>query len=145
MKHILTVAAAALLCAALHSQNVPQAFKGFPSRDGSVDIKSGFASPPRGYGNVPFYWWTGDSLNIDRLRYELDLMADASTDGFSVSYNHKHPKVEAEEHKDGYGGSGLPDYGQPRAFGDEWWKIWNEFSGLCADKGIGLGLSLIHI
>lgn len=140
MKHILTVAAAALLCAALHSQNVPQAFKGFPSRDGSVDIKAGFAAPPRGYGNVPFYWWTGDSLNIDRLRYELDLMADASTDGFSVSYNHKHPKVEVEEHKDGYGGAGLPDYGQPRAFGDEWWKIWNEFSGLCADKGIGLGM-----
>lgn len=141
MKYITsTIAGAVLFCAALASQNVPQAYKGFPSREGAIDIKAGFADPPRGYGNVPFYWWNGDSLNIDRLRYELDLMADASTDGFSVSYNHTHPKVEKEENAAGYGGAGVAEYGEPRAFSDEWWKIWNEFSALCADKGIGVGM-----
>lgn len=140
MKYILTSCAAALLCAALSAQNVPQAYKGYPSRDGSIDIKAGFRTPPRGYGNVPFYWWNGDSLNIDRLRYELEEMADASTDGFSVSYNHTHPKADPEANANGYGASGSPEYGAPRAFSDEWWKIWNEFSGLCADKGIGVGM-----
>ena len=141
MKYITsTIAGAVLFCAALAAQNVPQAYKGFPSREGSIDIKAGFADPPRGYGNVPFYWWNGDSLNIDRLKYELDLMSDASTDGFAVSYNHTHPKVEVEANAAGFGGSGVAEYGQPRAFSDEWWKIWNEFSGLCADQGIGVGM-----
>jgi len=129
-----------LLCAVTFAQNSPQAYKGYPSRGGNIDIRAGFSTPPRGYGNVPFYWWNGDSLNIERLKYQLDEMAGASTDGFSVSYNHTHHMVDLAENANGFGGCGVAEAGAPNAFSEEWWKIWNEFSGMCADKGIGLGM-----
>ena len=31
-----------------------------------------FITPPKGYGNVPFYWWNGESLDIDRLEWQLE-------------------------------------------------------------------------
>ena len=122
------------------AQDIAQAFKGYPSAEGAIDIKQYFADPPKGYGNVPFYWWTGDSLNIERLKYELDIMAEAPTDGFSVSYNHTDYKTDLEANASGFGSCGVPDPGCPYAFSEGWWKIWNEFSALCAEKGIGLGM-----
>lgn len=44
-----------------------QSFKGWPGHDGVTDLAAGFAAPPAGYGNVPFYWWTGDPLDMERL------------------------------------------------------------------------------
>ena len=35
---------------------------GFPDRSPSLDVLPGFISPPKGYGEVPFYWWQGDTL-----------------------------------------------------------------------------------
>jgi len=132
-----------LLCALTFSlgaqDKTVQAFKGYPSPDGKIDIRSGFLNTPEGYGNVPFFWWTGDSLKLDRLAYELDLLADSPTDGFAVSYNHTHAKVDIEANANGHGPCGVADYGSPKVFSEEWWKIWNEFSGMCADKGMGAG------
>ena len=31
------------------------------------DLRREFSNPPSGYGNVPFYWWNGDSLTLERL------------------------------------------------------------------------------
>ncbi len=118
----------------------PQAFRGYPSPEGAIDIRSGFLNPPDGYGNVPFFWWSGDTLRLDRLGEELDLLADSPTDGFSISYNHTHHQVDTLENAAGHGPNGVADYGQPRAFGEQWWKIWNDFSGLCADRGMGVGM-----
>lgn len=135
------IAAAAMLMAANLSVTAQsQAFVGYPSREGKIDIRAGFAEPPRGYGNVPFFWWSGDSLRTDRLAEELDILAGSATEGFAVSYNHTHAKVDTAVNAAGHGFCGVPDYGSPRAFSDGWWKIWNEFSGLCADKGMGVGM-----
>ena len=117
-----------------------QRFKGYPSREDVIDIKDHFVNPPKGYGNVPFYWWNGDSLNYERLMDQLNILSESSVDGLAVSYIHSHPMVDVELNKKGYGGFGKPDPGAPGIFTDEWWKIWNWFSGKCADKGIGLGL-----
>lgn len=68
-----------------------QRYNGYPSREGNIDIKENFADPPKGYGNIPFYWWNGDSLNRERLQEQLQILSEASTDGFSVSYIHSHP------------------------------------------------------
>lgn len=117
-----------------------QRFKGYPSREGNIDIRENFINPPKGYGNVPFYWWNGDSLNYERLLDQLNTLSDAPIEGFSVSYIHSHPLVDVELNANGYGGFGKPDPGAPGIFTEEWWKTWNWFSGKCADAGIGLGL-----
>ena len=72
----------------------PQAYKGWPGHDDISDLEQSFLNPPKGYGNVPFYWWPGDSLDMERLREQLEILSDASTDGLNVSYNHTHEEVE---------------------------------------------------
>ena len=117
-----------------------QAYKGWPEHDDISDLKECFANPPKGYGNVPFYWWTGDSLNIDRLTEQLEILSDASTDGLCVSYNHTHADVDTVLNAAGHGPCGRVSGGEPRVLSPEWRKIWNEFSRKCAEKGIGLGM-----
>ena len=36
---------------------------GFPSRGPDGDIRRGFVTAPPGYGEVPFWWWTGERLD----------------------------------------------------------------------------------
>ena len=117
-----------------------QYHKGWPSRSGEIDIRKGFADPPKGYGNVPFYWWTGDPLDLDRLTAQLDILADASTDGLCVSYNHTDHKVDTLLNARGHGPCGRVSGGEPRVLSPEWRKIWNAFSKRCAARGIGLGM-----
>ena len=114
--------------------------KGYPSVEGNIDIRAHFTNPPQGYGNVPFYWWNGDSLKKERLLEQLETLSEATTDGFSVSYIHTHPEIDKEINANGFGSFGRADAGAPEVFSKEWWKIWNWFSGKCAEKGLGLGL-----
>ena len=125
-------------CARLDAQG--QMFKGWPGHDDISDLRESFANPPKGYGNVPFYWWTGDPLEIERLNEQLDILSDASTDGLCVSYNHTHSQVDYELNAKGHGPCGRVSGGSPRVMSGEWWKIWNEFSANCAEKGVGLGM-----
>lgn len=115
-------------------------YQGYPSRSGEIDLLSNFQNPPKGYGNVPFYWWNGDSLKNERLMEQLSILSEASTDGLSVSYIHTHLKVDVELNAHGYGGFGKADAGIPGFYTDEWWQLWNRFSGECAKRNIGLGL-----
>ena len=117
-----------------------EAYKGFPSAESAKNLKENFRNPPKGYGNVPFYWWDGDSLVRERLQYQLDILSDAPVDGFAVSYIHSHPAIDVELNANGYGNFGKPDPGKPGVFTDGWWDTWNWFAGKCADKGIGIGL-----
>lgn len=118
----------------------PQAYKGWPGHDDISDLEQSFLNPPKGYGNVPFYWWPGDSLDMERLREQLEILSDASTDGLNVSYNHTHEEVEVELNAVGHGPCGRVSRGKPGVMSEEWWKIWNDFSAECAKKGIGLGM-----
>ena len=123
------------------SAQVPrQAFKGWPDKESASHLEEKFVNPPKGYGNVPFFWWPGDTLKIERLREELELLADASTDGLNVSYNHTSFRVDTLENANGHGPCGVASEGEPKVFSPEWRKIWNEFSKECAAKGIGLGM-----
>lgn len=135
-----TMIVAAILPGRYDAGAQSQVFKGWPGHDDISDLKGCFANPPKGYGNVPFYWWTGDPLDIERLDAQLDILADASTDGLCVSYNHTDAKVDIELNADGHGPCGRVSGGEPRVMSDQWWKIWNEFSAHCAEKGIGLGM-----
>ena len=48
-------------------QVAPTGAEGFPSRDARLNALPGFRNPPTGYGEVPFWWWTGDTLDVDRM------------------------------------------------------------------------------
>jgi hypothetical protein len=117
-----------------------QKFRGYPEKSADMDLLPGFVHPPKGYGNVPFYWWNGDSLNRERLREELDILSESATEGFAVSYVHLHPEVDTTEMKGGYGLFGKTEPGRPKVFSEEWWKIWSWFAEECADRNMGAGL-----
>lgn len=67
--------------------------KGYPTAN--PDLRSEFVNPPKGYGNIPFYWWSGDRLNKERLKEQLKILSQSATDGFSVSYIHTDPEVDS--------------------------------------------------
>jgi len=121
-------------------QPVTQYFKGYPDRSDTLDVLPGFIKPPRGYGNVPFYWWNGDSLTRERMTAQLEILSGAAIDGFAVSYIHSYPAIDTAENKHGYGAFGKPYHTAPEVFSKEWWDVWSWFTGKCAEKGIGLGL-----
>lgn len=114
--------------------------KGYPSKQTNLDVLPGFINPPKGYGNIPFYWWNGDTLNKERLLDQLNILSSSSTDGFAVSYIHTDPVVDTLYNKEKYGLFGRTEPGKPEVFSDEWWEIWKWFSGECKRRGMGVGL-----
>lgn len=129
-----------LLMSTLAGFSQSQKGRGYPSQDKNIDVQAEFINPPKGYGNVPFYWWNGDTLNRERLKEQLDILSASATDGFAVSYIHTDPAVDTLFNKNGYGLYGKTEPGNPQVFSDEWWKIWNWFSGECARRDLGAGL-----
>lgn len=117
-----------------------QRFKGYPERGEKVDVLQGFRQPPKGYGNVPFYWWSGDRLTRERLAAQLDILSESATDGFAISYIHTDPKTDTLFNGKKYGLYGRTEPGDPAVFSDEWWDIWTWFSGECAKRGVAAGL-----
>lgn len=113
---------------------------GYPSRSLKVDISEGFRNPPKGYGQVPFFWWTGDKLTPKRLEWELNKLHSAGIQGFTVAYNHSHSSVDKELNGVLKGQYGRTDPGDPPIFSDEWWEIWKWFSEECGKREMGLGL-----
>lgn len=41
--------------------------RGFPDRSPDLNVLPGFKNPPKGYGEVSFYWWIGDPLTKERI------------------------------------------------------------------------------
>lgn len=134
----------ALLLVALivsyNSFSQSQHLKGYPERGEKFDVLPGFQHPPKGYGNVPFYWWSGDRLTRERLAAQLDILSESATDGFAVSYIHTDPKTDTLFNGKKYGLYGRTEPGDPAVFSDEWWDIWTWFSGECAKRGVAVGL-----
>lgn len=118
----------------------PQRMKGYPERGADFDVLPGFHQPPKGYGNIPFYWWSGDKLTRERLAAQLDILKESATDGFAISYIHTDPNVDTLFNKGGYGLYGRTEPGDPEVFSDEWWDIWTWFSEECAKRGLAAGL-----
>ena len=128
------------LCSSIFAYPQSQYKKGYPNKDKDFDVLPGFQQPPKGYGNVPFYWWSGDSLTRERLAAQLDILSESATDGFAVSYIHTDPQIDSLFNKRGYGLFGRTEPGAPGVFSNEWWDIWTWFSGECAKRGVAVGL-----
>ncbi len=102
---------------------------GFPERNPRVDLRKTFVTPPPGYGEVPFWWWTGDKLDKERLLWQLEELHKAGVSGTQINYSHSRSdgwKTEAVE---------------PPIFSDEWWKVFAFMATESAKRGMGIGLS----
>ena len=112
---------------------VPRGAKGYPSRAPDLDALPGFKTPPPGYGEVPFWWWTGERLDAERLVGQLRELHKKGISGVQVNYSH-------------YDTPGwLSEQDPPYLFTDDWWKVYSRVSEECGKLGMGIGLSTYTI
>ena len=95
----------------------PAGAVGYPSRNTDLDALPGFVHPPHGYGEVPFYWWLGDTLTKERLTWQLDQLSGRGIVSLQINY------ADSDRDTGGYGighGSGLTYPSDPPLFSDAW-------------------------
>jgi len=123
------VSAAPGACGAQDVLQVPVDGVGYPSRAPDLDVLPGFQDPPPGYGEVPFWWWTGDPLDDERLIWQLEQLHAKGISGVQVNYAHEDSP-------------GWPTYpAEPPIFSDAWWRTWGRIADECRRRGMGIGLS----
>lgn len=102
---------------------------GYPSRSPDLDALPGFRNPPPGYGEVPFWWWTGDTLDADRMIAQLKQLHAKGISGVQVNYSH-------------YDTPGwLTEHDPPAIFSDVWWQVYSRISETASRLDMGIGLS----
>jgi hypothetical protein len=103
----------------------PSTALGFPSQATDLDVLPGFQNPPAGYGEVPFWWWTGDPLDKDRLLWQIEELHRQGVAGMQINYAHQDTP-------------GWPTYSaEPEIFSDAWWQIWQWTVGECRKRNMG--------
>ena len=107
----------------------PLGAEGFPSRDASLDALPGFRNPPPGYGEVPFWWWTGDKLDADRMIGQVRELHKKGISGVQVNYSHLDTP------------GWLTDHDEPGIFTEQWWDVYGRISEECGKLGMGIGMS----
>ena len=100
---------------------------GFPSRSPDLDALPGFVNPPSGYGEIPFWWWSGAPLDKQRLLWQLDQLHAKGISGVQVNYAHD--------------GRLLTLPAEPPIFSDAWWEIWTWITAEFKKRNMGIGLS----
>ncbi len=102
---------------------------GYPSRAPDVDVSPGFRNPPPGYGEVPFWWWSGEDLDVDRMIAQIRELHGKGISGVQVNYSHF----------DTLGW--MTDQKQPPIFSEAWWEVYGRISQACGELDMGIGLS----
>lgn len=105
---------------------------GYPERENIKNLELKFKTPPAGYGEVPFYWWMGNTLTREHLLWELDKLADSHISSLQVNYCHQD-----------HGGIiyGLTYPSQPALFSEEWWDLFAWFMDEAGKRGMTVSLS----
>lgn len=105
---------------------------GYPERNTSDLLKEKFMDPPKGYGEVPFYWWMGDTLTKEHLLNHLEILKDKGISSLQVNY----------AHSDKGGKSwGLTFKSKPEIFTEEWWNLFGWFMMEAQKRGMTVSLS----
>jgi hypothetical protein len=125
----LKILASIVLLLATSPANATPLPTGYPDRSEKFDALPGFKNPPPGYGQVPFWWWSGDALNEERLLWQVRELHKKGISGVQVNYSH----TDA--------GGWPTDLAQPKIFSEEWWKYYRSVSEECAKLDMGIGLS----
>jgi hypothetical protein len=112
-----------------HTPAPPANALGFPNSNESLALEDGFRTPPPGYGQVPFWWWTGDPLDKERLLWQIKELHRKGVSGMQVNYAHEDTP-------------GWPTYDmEPALFSEAWWEVWEFVAAECAKRDMGIGLS----
>ena len=104
------------------------------AQDAQIGLKEGFANPPAGFGEVPFWWWTGDKLDVERLNWQIDQLAAKGISGAQVNYAHQDVRNEKQPNWLTY-----PD--EPETLTDEWFDAFEQVAAHCRELNMGIGLS----
>ena len=103
---------------------------GFPQPGAEKTLRSDFKAPPHGYGEVPFWWWSGrEPLNKERLLWQLEELHKAGIPGVQVNYAHYRT------------GTWPTQDSTPALFTDEWWEFFSFAAQECGKRGMGISLS----
>ena len=115
-----------------HTPPPPSWAVGQANRNATYDVSPDFVNPPKGFGNVPFYWWLGDKLTKERLSWQMDQLKDHSTSSLQINYAH-----------DDKGGKawGFTFPSDPALFSDEWWSLTQWFLKESKKRGMSISLS----
>jgi hypothetical protein len=105
---------------------------GFPDRSPDLDVLPGFKTPPKGYGEVSFYWWLGDTLTKERIISQLDQLKDRSITGLQINYCHTDK---------GGASYGLTYPSQPALFSEKWWELFQWFLKEAKQRDMSVSLS----
>jgi hypothetical protein len=105
---------------------------GFPDRSANLDVLPGFKTPPKGYGEVSFYWWLGDTLTKERIISQLDQLKDRSITGLQINYCHTDK---------GGASYGLTYPSQPALFSEKWWELFQWFLKEAKKRDMSVSLS----
>ena len=126
MKNVFLTATAVVSCVAVAGG------LGFPKPgdEAAKTIRADFKAPPPGYGEVPFWWWSGrDPLNKERLLEQIEEIHKAGIAGVQVNYSH-------------YRSGAWPTQDStPALFTDEWWDFFSFAAQECGKRGMGISLS----
>ncbi len=105
---------------------------GYPDRHQSFDVLPGFINPPSGYGEVPFYWWQGDTLTRERLEWQLNQLQGKKISSLQINYSHL---------DEGGLSYGLSRPSKPALFTDDWWNLFKWFAAEAQKRGMTVSLS----
>ena len=94
-------------------------------------------SPDPSFGEVPFYWWTGDKLDKARLTAQLEALAAKGVAGVQINYAHMD---RGGEEGLSYGGAGRTIPGDPAQFSEAWWEMFSHAARECERLGMGIGV-----
>ncbi|MGI6400768.1 MAG: glycosyl hydrolase [Thermoguttaceae bacterium] len=119
-----------LSSAAAAAQESPVAF---PERS-EPSLQEGFAEPPAGYGEVPFWWWTGEKLDVERLCWQLDELNKKGISGVQVNYAHQDVRNETQP-------NWLTYPNEPEVFTEEWFNVFDQVREHCRKLGMAIGVS----
>lgn len=107
---------------------------GVPSAKQAAKLYENFKNPPYGYGQVPFYWWVGDSLTKERLKWQIDKLEKCEgIMGIQINYCHGY--------KNGGEMFGLSEPSDPPLFTENWWDLMSWFQGEAEKQKWSISLS----
>ncbi len=106
---------------------------GYPGRAADLDALPGFRQPPPGYGEVPFWWWTGDALDADRMIAQVQELHKKGVSGVQVNYSHFDTP------------GWMTDQDSPGIFTEAWWAVYSRIAEACASLNMGIGMSTYTI
>jgi len=105
---------------------------GYADRTPSLDVLPGFVNPPKGFGDVPFFWWQGDTITRERLTWQLNQLSNKGISSLQINYSHQDSGGIA------YGWS---NPSKPALFTPEWWKLFKWFAAEAQKRGMTVSLS----